>query len=304
MVSVAHGKALCRRCRAPGLDDDGELDDGGGACRRDRHAGLGHDALQAREARGLAHVLRQQAVPLLHRPLELAEAQPEARIEARDDAVEEAAALGGRPGEKAVHRRRQPEDVDQVGERAGAGPGLAVDAHAAARARAVLALQAGADPGAAQRGTHGGGDGPVRGADAGQLRVGRPAQTLAGGQQRDSLDEVGLARAVGTDEHDRAGAGRQRQPRVVPEVGEPQLLDPHARAGGAGRGRRGAGGRNIGGEHESSPAARLRRAWASARRARLRRRRPSPWSASRRRRAGNAPSRPRSGRRYRGDTSR
>ena len=46
----------------------------------------------------------------------------------------------------------------------------------------------------------------VGGAEARQLRVGRAAQALAGGQQRDGLEQVGLARAVGTGEDDRAGA--------------------------------------------------------------------------------------------------
>ena len=78
----------------------GKPGDGLGARRGDRGAGLGHHELEAFEAGVIAHAVGEQAVALLHGALEVADARAIARIEAEDQPVEEAAALGGGPGEE------------------------------------------------------------------------------------------------------------------------------------------------------------------------------------------------------------
>src|SRR5215470_6183196 len=57
--------------------------------RGDRHASLGHGALEGGKARSIADLLRQQTIALLHGALELAEAAAIARVEAGDQAIEE-----------------------------------------------------------------------------------------------------------------------------------------------------------------------------------------------------------------------
>ena len=101
-------------------------------------AGLGHDALEAREAGVIAHAVGEQAVAAAWRARS-GRARAIAGIEAEDQPVEKAAALGGGAGEQAVHRRRHPDHLDIVGERAGAGLRVAVDAHDAAAALARAA---------------------------------------------------------------------------------------------------------------------------------------------------------------------
>ena len=65
-----------------------------------------------------------------------------AGVETQDQPVEKAAPLGARPGEQAVHGRRHPHDLDVVGERAGTGRRLAVDAHERGRARSRRSSEA------------------------------------------------------------------------------------------------------------------------------------------------------------------
>ena len=139
-ASSAQGKSAAGARVAPRADRGRELGDGRGARGGDRNAGLGHDALEALEARRLAHVVSQQAVALLHGALELPEqrcgssgrgtAISRSRKRRRSDAG---------PGEQAVHGRRQPDHLDVLGERAGACLRLAVDAHDAAAARPASA---------------------------------------------------------------------------------------------------------------------------------------------------------------------
>ena len=112
------------------LDHDGcERGHGLGARGRDRRAGLGHQQLQAFEAGAVAHAVGEQAVALLHGALEAAEPRAVAGIEAHDQPVEKAAALGSRPGEELIHRRRHPHELDVLAERARAAGRRPVDAH-------------------------------------------------------------------------------------------------------------------------------------------------------------------------------
>ncbi len=63
---------------------------------------------------------------------------------------------------------------------------------------------------------------------AGEIRKGASPQTLTGREQRDCLENVGLARAVGSDEHDRLRAEREGQAVIIAEVRQRQPLDPEA----------------------------------------------------------------------------
>ena len=97
-----------------------------------------------------------------------------------------------------------------VGERARARPGLAVDAHDAAAVALGAAVgprfgEAGADIDAPERRIKAGRHGPGRRAHARKLGIGRAAQPLPRRQQRHRLQQIGLARAIGAGEHDRAG---------------------------------------------------------------------------------------------------
>ena len=128
-----------------------------------------------------------------------------------------------------------------VGQRAGARLRLPVDAHDAARAAAWVAArirvgEAGADIEGPERRVEAGCDRPAGGAHAGKLGVGRAAQPLAGREQRDGFQQVGLAGAVGAGEHHGPGTDAQRQARIVAEVGELQALDPDALGAAGGNG--------------------------------------------------------------------
>ncbi len=59
-----------------------------------------------------------------------------------------------------------------------------------------------------------------------QIGIGGAAQALARRQQRHGLEQVGLAGAVGADQHLRLGTGLERQLRVVAEIRQRKPLDP------------------------------------------------------------------------------
>ena len=69
------------------------------------------------EAGAIVHLVRQQPVALLHRPLELPEQGSVARIQPREQAIEKAPAVRRRAREQAIHGWRQPDHLDMVGER-------------------------------------------------------------------------------------------------------------------------------------------------------------------------------------------
>lgn len=75
--------------------------------------------------------------------------------------------------------------------------------------------------------------------------VGGAAQPAAGAEQGDRLEQVGLAGAVVADEGDEARHERERQRRVVAEVGELQGGEVDPRRGVAGRRRCGDRGRQT-----------------------------------------------------------
>ena len=59
-----------------------------------------------------------------------------------------------------------------------------------------------------------------------KIGIGGAPHALARRQQRHGLEQIGLARAVGTDQHLRLGPGLERGMRVVAEIGKREPLDP------------------------------------------------------------------------------
>ena len=202
---------------------------GAGGGERDAH--LRHDDLEAVELGAGGDAVGQQAIALRHGALEFPGARAVGGVEAQDKAIEEAAPLGARAGEQAVGRRRDPDHLDIVGEGAGAGFDLAVDADDLASAIRIGlgGDEAGADVDGAEARMDAGGDRPAAvAAITGEIGERRLPQALAGRQQRHRLENVGLAGAVGTGEHDRLGAEPERQRVIVAEVRQRQPLDPEA----------------------------------------------------------------------------
>ena len=72
--------------------------------------------------------LLEQPVAAAQRALELADPRAVLRIDREHEPVEETPPLARRPGEQPVHRRRQPDEAQMVGEGARRGDGRAVDA--------------------------------------------------------------------------------------------------------------------------------------------------------------------------------
>ena len=170
--------------------------------------------------------------------LEVADARPVAGIEAGDQPIQEPAPLGCGTGEQAVHGRREPDHLDVVGERTGSRLILAVDAHdtAAAPTGFRAGRSAGADIDAAMRRAQVRCNCPAGFADLGQLLVGCAAQALAGCEQRQRLEQIGLAGTVGPAQHYGLRTHAEGKAGVVAKGGKLQPLDPRAGRGGAGYG--------------------------------------------------------------------
>src|SRR6478735_9320352 len=94
------------------LDRARQLGDEGGARGGDGDARLGHGALEAYKTRGIADLLRQQTIALLHGALELAEASTVARIETSNQTIEKTPAFGRRSGEEAIQGGGEPKHLD------------------------------------------------------------------------------------------------------------------------------------------------------------------------------------------------
>ena len=159
-------------------------------------------------------------------------ASPWSGTRLRVDAVEEAPALGRGLGPEPVHGGGEPEDAGDGAER-GLGGGLAVDLDLTAGA-----FGPGGDLVAIAPGLEGGGDLPAEVlGGAGHLLGGGAAQAAPGGEERDGLDEVGLAGAVRAEDRDRAGVEREAGAAVGAEVREAEAGDGegagHAEPGSA-----------------------------------------------------------------------
>src|SRR5215218_3564724 len=130
------------------------------------------------------------------------------RVDREHQTVEEAPAFRGRTGKQRIHLRREPHDAQVIG-KGGRGCGrLAVDP-AFARERlfaAVAHRDSRAERGQPEHALDLGGSGPRSVAFAeGNFVEGCASQATAGGEKGDGLDEVGLARPIGADQHDGPG---------------------------------------------------------------------------------------------------
>ena len=181
----------------------------------------------------VAITFAQQTAPLAQRILIGRHVARMLGMQRRDQPIEEATALTRSVEEQAVELRCQPYRRDMQAERGLAGSGPTVDAHHPAR-QAGLALgrlQAGAD-----------GDPPVgrieRGGNrpscwirllptgaAADLVESCPAQATARNQEGEGLQQVGLAGAVGPDQHHRGNVAVEPELAVVAEIGQAQLAD-------------------------------------------------------------------------------
>ena len=147
-------------------------------------------------------------------------------IDRQRQAINEAAAFGRSADEQGVHGRHQPDHAQVIGEGCGRRHRFAIDAAFAHNRRGAL-LERPLDPGAQrskpQRALDLGGDRPRAVALAeGHLIERRAAQTAAGREERNGLDQIGLAGAVRPDQHDRLLAGFERGRVVVAEIVERQ----------------------------------------------------------------------------------
>jgi hypothetical protein len=155
-------------------------------------------------------------------------------VDREHEAVEETAPLRGGSAEQAIHRGCQPYETDMIRKRGGGCDRLAVDAAFAADARFVgeWPLDSRAERREAQRALELGGDRP----SAVPLRERhllerRAAQSAPRRQIGDRLDQVGLARAVRTDQNGKLRLDAQACGAVAAEIRQRQAAD----AGGAHR---------------------------------------------------------------------
>ncbi len=152
-------------------------------------------------------------------------------MQRRHQPVEEAPPLGRAVEEQPVELRRQPYRGDVLAQRGLALHRPAVDAHGAARRAALAApgFEAGADGQPALGRVERRGGGPAGGrrfvaaATAADIVEPCPSQAAAGGQEGEGFQKVGLARAVGADQHDRLLAALEAKLAVVAEVGQAKL---------------------------------------------------------------------------------
>ena len=151
-------------------------------------------------------------------------------IERKRQPVHIASSILRRPGEEAIHRRGEPADRDPFAERDGAGLG-AVDAHAAAaRLRGfgisadpngfvtdIIVSQARADRETA---------GPVLARHIGQRR---PPHAPARREERERLEDIGLARSISADEQVQPTGPIDRGFGMVAEVRKRDAVERHER---------------------------------------------------------------------------
>ena len=133
-------------------------------------------------------------------------------IEGRDQAIEEFAALGGTVGKQPVHGRCQPQDAHMARHGCSALGGLTLDVNGAPFSGTCSEPGTHLDRAIGRCQGHRHGPGNARRYDrdhtrrtlAADLGEAHPAQTAAGGQERQRFEKVGFAGTVGTGEHDRA----------------------------------------------------------------------------------------------------
>ncbi len=208
----------CRRCRQPIGDRAGQAHVRRGKARRtactafischqcharrgSRHGVPRHRILQPGKPGRIGPAVRQQPVALRHGGVVRRDLTRVAGLQRPHQPVEKAAAAGRGLLEQAGHLRREPHRGDTGGDLSLAARRGAVEAEHAAIEWAVRGT-AGADVHLAVRGCEAAGYRPAAGTAATrQIAVARPPQAPARRQQRDRLQQIGLAAAVRSEQH-------------------------------------------------------------------------------------------------------
>ena len=151
-------------------------------------------------------------------------------IDREYQAIEKAPALGRCAGKQRIHRRNEPDHAQVIGEGCGRADRLAVNPALALDHDAVLGrpFDAGTERRQAQRALDLGGDRPraVALAECDFLERGA-AQTAAGREEGNGLDQIGFAGAIGTDQHDGLRADLERRRVVVAEISQREPANCH-----------------------------------------------------------------------------
>ena len=161
--------------------------------------GLGQPCLQRVEPGRIVGAVGQQAHAFTQGLLIGLDVGGVDRFGGEHQPIEEPAAVGGSLQKEAILGRGQP-DLTCVFRQAARGYGLALDPHSAARR--TCGLDTGAEPGLFVGGAHGDGHRPgatrsLAGHPTPDLSQTGAAQSPAGNEEADGLQQVGLARAVG-----------------------------------------------------------------------------------------------------------
>jgi hypothetical protein len=269
-----------------GGDERGETRDGLGPGGGDGDAKLGHLVLGGVEPDGVGAGLLQQPVAIAQGALQRRDAGAVIGVDRQHKPVEKAAAVARRAREQAVHGRRQPNEAQMVGEGARRGDGGAIDAaFASGGGEALGGLQPRAELGEAVGALQLDRDGEAA-APACPRHIGEigAAQSAALREQRQGLDEIGLAGAIVAGQRGHGRVEAQIEGGVGAEIAEHDATHPaQGRIGRIDRSGKRAHGACF--MPAKRPKRKIRRASASAHRARRRRRDPAPGSASRGRRA-------------------
>ena len=189
------------------------------AGRGDRDRRLGDALLDGTQPGRIAAAGTQQVRTLARRALEGGDARGVGGVDRQHQAVEKASPARGALGEQPVHGRGEPEQAQMLPQRILVAQRLTVGQGAAAQGVAVVA---GLDLARAEMPVDIGAQtkcAAVAAVDLGEL--GAP-QAAARAQERDRLQQVGLAGSIVAMQHDRPGARVQRDMGVVAEVAQLQ----------------------------------------------------------------------------------
>ena len=206
--------------------DGGQLVQKCRALDRDRRAEPGKLLVPGLEqARAHARFLLEQRVPLLERRVVLLQRVVVRGLELRNLHVEEAAPLRRPALDEHQILRREHHHVQAAEQLARARQRCAVDQQPLPFAGRQLAGDAARAAARVQR--------QLNGAELlrlpDQLRIARGAVAAAERAQKDGFEHIGLARGVVARQHAKPRVRLQLQPRVIAEIRQLQLRNPHAR---------------------------------------------------------------------------
>ena len=192
-------------------------------CGRHGDAKSRHLRLDRRKPGGVEPSFREEAIAAAHGALEVAGAAAMTVVERQDEPVEETAAIGGGAGEEPVHRRRQPQHAQMIGELFGGFGRRAVDAQLARHRLALVRFDACTDRDFPFHAVEIGKDGETcRRAYPRDIGQHSAAQAPSRRQEGDRFQQVGFAGTVLSGQHHMPPVECQRGLRIVAKVGELQ----------------------------------------------------------------------------------